>query len=94
MNAMARAGLGLAVHETEEWRFYYFSGTFATTIFPAFNGTGAQLDAWNIVLNTKKNDHIFVTVTGYLDGRSATNPSGDADGVYYPVIEVSTIVEN
>jgi hypothetical protein len=93
MEAMARSGLGLAVHAADGWHFYYFSGNFATSIHPSFNGGGAQLDAWNILLNTKKIDHIAVTVTGFLDGTGATNPSGDADGLYYPVISVNTMVE-
>jgi hypothetical protein len=93
MNAMARSGLGLAVKTAEGWKFYYFNGDFATTIFPAFNGDGGQLDAWNVVLKTAKQDHISVMVTGLLDGKSATNPSGDADGIYYPVITVQTIAE-
>ncbi len=94
MNLMARSGLGLAVREGGGWKFYYFSGTIATTIYPAFNGTGAQLDAWNIVLHTTKNDHIGVTVTGILKGDAATNPGPDADGIYYPVLSVLTLVEN
>ena len=40
MNAMARSGLGIAMHAAEGWKFYYFSGNFATTIFPSFNGIG------------------------------------------------------
>jgi hypothetical protein len=94
MLAMARSGLGLAVNEPTGWKFYYFSGQFATQINPAFNGSGGQLAAWNIVLNTKKQDHISVTVTGTLDGSSATNPSGDADGIYYPVIQVESMAED
>jgi hypothetical protein len=94
MEAMARSGLGIAIDYQGGWQFYYLSGDFATTIRPAFNGTGAQLDAWNIVLNTKKKDHISAVVTGLLDGTRATNPGGDADGIYYPVIRVDTIVEN
>ena len=93
MNAMARSCLGIAMHAAEGWKFYYFSGNFATTIFPSFNGTGAQLDAWNIVLKTNKQDHISITVTGSLDWKTATNPSGDADGIYYPVINVQSIAE-
>ena len=94
MLAMARSGLGLAIQEPSGWKFYYFSGQFATAINPVFNGSGGQLVAWNLVLNTKKQDHISVIVTGSLDGSSATNPSGDADGIFYPVINVETIVEN
>ena len=94
MNAMAQSGLGLAVRESEGWKFYYFSGDLATTIFPAFNGTGAQLDAWNIVDRTQKKDHISVKVTGWLDGRTATNTGGDADGIYWPVITVNSMSEN
>ena len=94
MKPMARAGLGLAVQEESVWKFYYFSGNFATSINPTFNGDGGQLAAWNIVLNTKKRDHISVTVTGFLKGDGATNPAEDADGIYYPIITVNTIVEN
>jgi hypothetical protein len=94
MNAMAQSGLGMAAQEAGVWKFYYFSGKFATTIFPAFNGTGAQLDAWKIVENTQKKDHISVIVTGSLEGKTATNTGGDADGVYWPVITVSSIVES
>jgi len=94
MNLMARSGLGLAVQESGSWEFYYFSGKFATTINPAFDGTGGQLMAWNTVLNTKKQDHIAVTVTGTLNGDSATNPGPDADGIFYPVITVNTMVES
>lgn len=94
MNAMARSGLGIAVSTPGGWKFYYLSGDFATTIVPAFNGTGGQLDAWNIVLKTTKQDHISVVVTGSFEGKNATNPSGDADGIYYPLITVQTISES
>lgn len=99
MKTMARSGLGVAVKESDGWKFYYLDGKFATDNTSgtdgkwAFNGTGSQLDAWNLVQNTTKANHISVTVTGELTGDTATNTGSDADGINYPVIKASSLKE-
>lgn len=99
MKTMARSGLGVAVKEGDGWKFYYLDGKFATDNTSgtngkwAFDGTGSQLDAWNLVQNTTKANHISVTVTGELTGGTATNTGSDADGINYPVIKVSSLKE-
>jgi uncharacterized protein YjdB len=99
MKPMARSGLGIAVKGNDGWKFYYLDGKFATdnTSGPdgkwAFDGTDSQLNAWNLVQNTTKANHISVTVTGELSGDKATNTGGYADGIYYPVIKASSLKE-
>ncbi|AGK98927.1 bacterial Ig-like domain-containing protein [Clostridium pasteurianum] len=93
MKTMARAGLGIAVKENNVWKFYYLDGKFATDNTSGADGTGSQLDAWNLVQSTTKADHISVTVTGELTEDTATNTGSDADGINYPVIKASSLKE-
>ncbi|APM39489.1 hypothetical protein [Clostridium kluyveri] len=107
MRLMALSGLGITFQENGEWVFYYFDGNISTDNKDgeggtwAFNGTGSQLDAWNIVkhqveLNngSDKTKPVPATVTGVLDGSMQTNPGPDADGKRFPVITVQSITKN
>jgi hypothetical protein len=101
MKVMAMSGLGITTQKADgSWEFYYFNGTFSSGDSVngkwAFNGTAAQLDAWNIVLSVAANTPkapVPVTVTGVLKGDTGTNPGNDADGLYFPVLTVSSIVQ-
>lgn len=85
MKSCAASGYGIAVHQKDgTYKFYYFDGNFAP------NAASAQIKAANLIKNTKKNDHISITVKGELSGQVKTAP----DGKKYPVIIVSSIVEN
>ncbi|UZQ50380.1 cell wall-binding repeat-containing protein [Clostridium kluyveri] len=104
MKMMALSGLGITFQENGEWVFYYFDGNISTDNKDGeggtwiFNGTGSQLDAWNIVEEQiKRNDGsdkmnpVLVTVKGILKGNTQTNPGPDADGKNFPVITVESI---
>ncbi|BAH07021.1 hypothetical protein CKR_1970 [Clostridium kluyveri NBRC 12016] len=107
MRLMALSGLGITFQENGEWVFYYFDGNIATDNKDGegdkwvFDGTGSQLNAWNIVkhqveLNngSDKMKPVPVTVTGVLDGSMQNNPGPDADGKRFPVITVQSITKN
>jgi hypothetical protein len=102
MKMMAMSGLGITRQMANgSWEFYFFNGGISSGGMVngkwAFSGTGAQLDAWNIVLAVAANTpmaSVPVTATGVLNGNTMTNPSMDADGLYFPVITVSSIVKN
>lgn len=100
MKTMAMSGIGITYQQNGKWVFLYFDGTISTGNSKgpdgkwAFDGTGSQLKAWNIVadaLSRGKYDPVPVTVTGTLNGDTATNPGLDADGLYFPVITVSSM---
>jgi len=98
MRLMARSGLGITFQQPDgTWAFYYFNGQIASGNEQpwSFNGTGAQLSAWNIVVKQVKsggaNNPVPVTVTGTLNGDKETNPGPDADGRYFPVITAARI---
>ena len=101
MKVMAMSGLGITTQKADgSWEFYYFNGNFSSGDSIngkwAFNGTAAQLDAWNIVLSIAANTPkapVPATVTGILKGDTNTNPGNDADGLYFPVLTVSSIVQ-
>lgn len=105
MKKMAMSGLGITFQQDGKWVFYYFDGAIATDNNPddtsaadddwVFNGTLSQLKAWNIVAeaaNKNPKAPVPVTVTGMLNGNTATNPGPDKDGLYFPVITVSSMV--
>ena len=106
MRLMALSGLGITFQEDGKWVFYYFDGNISTDNKGsdgkwAFNGTGSQLNAWNIVeAQVKENNGankmkpVSVTVTGILSGNTKTNPGPDADGKQLPVITVKSITKN
>ena len=107
MKMMALSGLGITFQENGEWIFYYFDGNISTDNTGGeggtwiFNGTGSQLDAWNIVEEQIKSNNgsnkmspVPVTVTGILDGSLQTNPGFDADGKKFSVIKVQSIIKN
>ncbi|MBV4425986.1 cell wall-binding repeat-containing protein [Clostridium tyrobutyricum] len=108
MKMMALSGLGITYKDKDgKWVFYYFDGNIATDNKDGdngkwkFNGTGSQLNAWNIVENQIKRNNgsdskkaVPVTLTGTLDGTARTNPGPDADGINYPVIKVQSITAN
>jgi hypothetical protein len=99
MSKMAASGLGITKQGADgKWVFYYFSGPFTTTAKVngawVFNGTGAQLDAFNLVLsqyNKSQMSPVPATVVGTLKGDTATNTGTDADGFYFSVITVTSI---
>jgi hypothetical protein len=99
MSKMAASGLGITRQGTDgKWVFYYFSGTFSGSAKVngvwTFNGTGAQLDAFNLVLaqyNKVQMAPVPATIVGVLKGDTATNTGIDADGFYFSVITVTSI---
>ena len=100
MRKMAASGLGITRPKTDgSWEFYFFSGQISSADKVndtwTFNGTGAQLDAWNIVAQVVLKDQkasVPVTVKGTLNGNTATNPGLDPDGRVFPVITVTSII--
>ena len=99
MNIMAASGLGITRQLADgSWEFYFFDGGISKGDVVngkwVFSGTGAQLDAFNLVLAVaahNPSDSVPVTVTGIVKGDTMTNPGMDADGLYFPVITVSHI---
>ncbi|MCH3963694.1 MAG: cell wall-binding repeat-containing protein [Clostridium sp.] len=105
MKMMALSGLGITYQDEDgKWVFYYLDGNIATNNTKGnegswiFDGTGSQLDAWNIVEEQVKRNSgvdkmkpVPVTVTGILDGSTQTNPGLDADGKYFEVIKAQSI---
>jgi hypothetical protein len=102
MSKMAASGLGITRQGTDgKWVFYYFSGTFSGSAKVngvwTFNGTGAQLDAFNLVLaqyNKVQMAPVPATAVGVLKGDTATNTGIDADGFYFSVITVTSIQQD
>jgi hypothetical protein len=98
MRLMARSGLGITFRQPDGTRvFYYFDGQISSGNEQPwkFNGTGAQLTAWNIVEMQVNgggaSNPVPVIVTGALNGDKETDPGPDADGRYYPVMTVARI---
>ena len=99
MKMMALSGLGITFEQDGKWVFYYFDGTFATNNKAgtdgkwAFDGTGSQLAAWNLVGEQVRagngKDPAQVTVKGYFAGDTATNTGLDADGISVSVLTVT-----
>lgn len=100
MNACAGSGYGIIVKQKNgKYKYYYFDGEFATGNKQTFKpGTGPQLTSWQIAQNTKKEDHVTVTVKGVLKGNKRKNTNvtfaANRDGIDYPVIKVTSITEN
>ncbi|OAA93849.1 hypothetical protein [Clostridium coskatii] len=104
MKLMAEAGLGITFQQAGKWVFYYFDGTIATKNTSgadgkwAFDGTGSQLNAWNIVGGQVKagkgKSPVPVTVKGVLKGNTEVNPGPDTDGKSFQVITVESINGN
>ncbi len=99
MRMMAQSGLGITFQQNGKWVFYYFDGKIAS--YPkggTFNGTGSQLEAWNIVGEAVRSGDasksVPVTVTGVFNGDTQTNPGEDADGLCIAVITVKSITKN
>jgi len=99
MKMVAMSGLGITRQMPDgSWEFYYFNGNISKGDSVngkwVFSGTAAQLDAWNIVLAVAV-DHpknsVPVTVVGIVKGDTMTNPGMDPDGLYFPVITVTSI---
>jgi len=85
MPACAATGYGIAVPQSDAtYKFYYFDGEFA----PA--ATGAQTQAASLINEMTKTDHLYVTVTGTLNGDELK----DANGISYPVLTVESLVES
>ncbi|MBP2032923.1 putative cell wall-binding protein [Clostridium algifaecis] len=104
MKLMAQSGLGITFQKDGKWVFYYFDGNIATNNKSGadgkwtFDGTGSQLNAWNLVKAQVENGNpqgpVPVTVTGTLTENIQTNPGPDADGQKYQVIAVKSITAN
>lgn len=102
MKMMAMSGLGITTQLANgSWEFYFIDGKISTGGMVngkwAFDGTGAQMDAWNVVLNIAAKTPMApvpVTITGVLKGDTMTNPGMDADGLYFPVITVTSIAQD
>lgn len=104
MKLMAQSGLGITFEHNGEWVFYYFDGAIAGNNTSGgdgkwtFDGSGSQLNAWNIVGQKieegKGKSAVSVTVKGALKGNTQTNQGSDADGKQFPVITVSSIENN
>ncbi|MBP2032926.1 hypothetical protein J2Z42_001605 [Clostridium algifaecis] len=104
MKLMAEAGLGITFQQNGKWVFYYFDGTIATKNTSGsdgkwvFDGTGSQLNAWNIVgaqvKAGKGKSPVPATVKGVLKGNAEVNPGPDTDGKSFPVITVESINAN
>jgi hypothetical protein len=100
MKMMAMSGLGITRKmDDSTWEFYYFDGAFSgggqVNGNWVFSGSGAQQDAWRFVTavaNISPDASVPVTVTGVINGDTMTNPGMDADGVYYPVLTVTSII--
>ncbi|OPY58393.1 MAG: Endo-1,4-beta-xylanase A precursor [Pelotomaculum sp. PtaU1.Bin035] len=91
MISCAASGFGIAVPQSDgTYKYYYFDGTFAESKANTFTGNGSQLVAWNLILNTIKQDHVSITVTGTLTGDTKISPYND---ISYPVITVSSLSE-
>ena len=87
MKSCAASGYGIAVSQSDgTYKFYFFDGAFAP------NANGAQAQAAVIVKNTPKKNHVTVTVTGTVSANTKVSPDGN--GISYPVISVSSLVEN
>lgn len=93
MRGCAKSGYGITVFRSDgTYEFYYFDGNFAKfSNGNSFDGTGSQLTAWNLIHDTSKQNHITVTVSGTLNGNTIVSPY---DGKSYPVIKVSSLIEN
>ncbi|MHB1483244.1 MAG: hypothetical protein ACYCYI_01145 [Saccharofermentanales bacterium] len=86
MAGCAASGFGVAVKQDDgSYKFYFLDGTFA----PA--AADGQLKAMNLINNTTKKDHIYISVTGSLTGKSIKY---EKNGVSYPVFKISSISES
>ena len=112
MKVMADSGLGVTFQQNGDWVFYYFDGTISDGNSVgsngkwAFDGTGSQLAAWNIVTDQVNNNGgsnpVHITVTGSFTGNTEINPGNDpkvngstaSDGIPYPVLTVTSIVSS
>lgn len=93
MKGCATSGYGIAVHQNDgSYKFYYLDGNFSSFDGGTFvNGTGSQLSARNLIVNTASPDHISIKVTGTLNGNTKVSPY---DGISYPVITVTNLSES
>ncbi len=84
MTGCAASGYGIAVLKTDKtYDFYYFDGEFAP------KAKDGQLTAINLVNNSTKKDHLYISVTGTLNGDTMKA----ADGKSYPIIKVTGMTE-
>lgn len=86
MKGCAASGFGIAVRQDDgSYKFYFLDGNFA----PA--ATGGQIMAMNLINNTTKEDHVYISVTGSLTGGRIKY---DKNGVSYPIFKVSDMSES
>lgn len=91
MPACAKCGYGIAFkNEKGTYDFYYFNGDFITDI-NNFNGTKGQKAAYDIIVNSNRNNNFLVTVSGYVTGEE--KPSYSSDSINYKVFNVNSISE-
>lgn len=99
MKSCAGSGYGITVKQEDgTYKYYYFDGEFASGTKTNFVvGTGTQKAAWDLIQNTKKQNHVTIKVTGTIDGSKRTNTNvistANQDDVYYPVIKVTSLEE-
>lgn len=99
MKQCAGSGYGVTVKQADgTYKYYYFDGDFASGTMKNFIvGTGAQKTSWDLINNTKKQDHVTIKVTGTIDGSTRTNTNvisqASQDDIYYPVIKVISLEE-
>ncbi len=84
MEKCAATGYGIAVLQDDDtYKFYYFDGEFSP------DASGAQVMASDLINNTTKVDHIYITVQATMNGESKRA----ADGTSYPLITVTSMEE-
>lgn len=85
MPGCAATGYGIAVKRANDtYKFYYFNGNFAP------EATDAQLMAVNLINNTVKKDHIYITITGTITGELKRA----SDSASFQVINVTSMSES
>ena len=83
MKSCAASGYGIGVQQSDgTYKFYFFDGEFSP------KATGTQVKAKDLIDKSIKNTHISISIKGILNGDTKT-----VDGVKYPVITVSSLVE-
>lgn len=85
MPSCAATGFGIAVKQSDNtYKFYVFDGAFAP------EATDAQQLAMNLINDTLKTDHIYITVAGTLTGKTVKAK----EGAEFEIIEVASIQES
>ena len=84
MPSCAASGYGIAVLQADsKYKFYYFDGEFSPS------AKASQITAVNLINNTTKKDHVYISVTGTLNGDTKKS----SDGTTCPIIKVTSMTE-